>query len=79
MAIRLEIDKLENALKRDPFEDYKEYEKRILNIKSMPIGKGSLSESDFDSETGFCYIKIQWYGVNYIEKISSKYFFLCFK
>lgn len=75
MAIRLEIDKLENALKRDPFEDYKEYEKRILNIKSMPIGKGSLSESDFDSETGFCYIKIQWYGVNYIEKISSKYFF----
>lgn len=75
MAIGLEIDKLENVLKRDPFESYEEYGKRIVSMKSMPIGKGILNEIDFDSQTGFCYIKIQWYGINCIEKIGSKYFF----
>ncbi|MFL0248954.1 WG repeat-containing protein [Clostridium neuense] len=75
MAIRLEIDKLESMLKRDPFENYDEYGKRVLDIKPMPIGRAILSEKDFDSETGFCYIKIQWYGINCVEKISSNYFF----
>lgn len=75
MAIGFQIDKLENVLKRDPFESYEEYAKRIVSIKSMPIGKGILNEIDFDPQTGFCYIRIQWYGINCIEKISSKYFF----
>lgn len=75
MAIGLEIDKLENVLRRDPFESYEEYEKRIVKIKPIPIGKGILNESEFDCETGFCYIKIQWYGISCVEKISSKYFF----
>lgn len=75
MDIGLEIDKLENVLRRDPFESYEEYEKRIVAIKPIPIGKGILKECDFDFKTGFCYIKIQWYGISCVEKINSKYFF----
>ncbi|URZ17712.1 WG repeat-containing protein [Clostridium felsineum] len=72
---KFEINKLQEQLKRDPFEKYDEYEKRIRDIKAVNIAKGTLEEENYDDDYGFCYIKIEWYGINSVEKLKSEYFF----
>ncbi|KHD37635.1 hypothetical protein NL50_05510 [Clostridium acetobutylicum] len=75
MDSKFEINKLQEQLKRDPFEKYEEYEIRIRNVKPVIVGKGTLEEESYDKDYGFCYIKIEWYGINSVEKVKSEYFF----
>lgn len=75
MDSKFELSKLQESLKRDAFEKYDDYEKRIKSIKAVNIGKAALQEESYDSEYGFCYVKIAWYGIDSVEKIKSQYFF----